>query len=67
MGLRARMIAEAALSWTRWVSVISMSTKPAAASACSNSRRVSAPAMQPVHCGHVGAGRVVHVLVGDHV
>ena len=66
-GLRARMIAEAACSWTRWVSVISTSSSPAATSEASNSRRVRAPAMQPVHCGHVGPGRLVHVLVGHHV
>jgi hypothetical protein len=23
--------------------------------------------MQPVHCAHVGAGGVVHIVVGDHV
>ena len=46
----ARMIAEPAWSWTRWVSRISTSSKPAASSSRSNSSSVSAPAMQPVHC-----------------
>jgi Fe-S-cluster-containing dehydrogenase component len=48
-GLRARTIAEAACSCTRCVSLISTSTSPAPVSACSNSARVRAPAMQPVH------------------
>ena len=47
-GLVARTIAEAAAAWTRWVSVIVMSVRPAAVSASVNSSRVSAPAMQPV-------------------
>ena len=67
-GLRARMIAEPACSWTRWVSRISTSTSPASRERGARTRRsVSAPAMQPVHCGHVGARGLVHVRVGDHV
>ena len=47
-GLRARTMADAAWSWTRWVSRISTSVRPAALSAARNSRSVRAPAMQPV-------------------
>jgi threonine/homoserine/homoserine lactone efflux protein len=42
--LCARTIAAAACSWTRRVSRISTSTRPASASELSNSSRVSAPA-----------------------
>src|SRR5438270_4781084 len=49
IGFRARMIAAPACSWTRCVSRISMSARPAAASSCANCARVSAPAMHPVH------------------
>ena len=66
-GLRARTIAEPACSWTRWVSRISIPSRPAAASSRRNSSSVRAPAMQPVHCSHVAAGRLVHVRVGDDV
>src|SRR6185312_14327305 len=47
-GFLARTIADLACAWTRWVSSISMPSRPAAASASRNSRSVSAPAMQPV-------------------
>ena len=67
LGLRARMIAEAALSWTRWVSVISTSSRPAA----SERLLELAPGQRPGDAAgplrHVGPGRLVHVLVGDHV
>src|ERR671910_1085698 len=48
-GLRARTIAEVACWCTRCVSEISISSRPAAARASSNSARVRAPAMHPVH------------------
>jgi hypothetical protein len=47
-GLRARMIAEVACSWTLWVSWISTSVNPAACRPERNSSSVRAPAMQPV-------------------
>ena len=66
-GLRARTMAEPACSWTRWVSVISMSVRPASARWRAYSSRVSAPAMQPTYCGDVGARGGVHAGVGDDV
>ena len=66
-GLRARMIADAACSWTRCVSVISMSSSPASARARSNSARVSAPAMQPVHCAMSARVASSMSVVRDHV
>ena len=67
LGLRARTIAEAALSWTRWVSVISTSSRPAASSASLELApgQRAGDAARPLR--HVGARRLVHVLIGDHV
>ena len=46
--MRARMIAAAACSWTRWVSRISISTRTRRGQGVTELRSVSAPAMQPV-------------------
>ena len=61
------MIAEAACWWTRWVSVISTSVSPAAPRACSNSSRVEGTGDAAGPLGHVGARRLVHVVIGDDV
>ena len=61
------MIAEPACSCTRWVSVISISPKPARlqGSAELGLGERAGDAARPR--GHVGAGLLVHVGVGDHV
>jgi hypothetical protein len=66
-GVRARMIAEPACSWTRCVGRISTSVRPTSASAARNSGSLRALAVPPGPLQHVGAGGVVHALVGDHV
>ena len=59
-------IAEAACSWTRCVSRISTSARPASAAPLELAAGQRAgDAAGPLL--HVGAGGVVHVLVGDHV
>ena len=64
-GLRARTIAELACGCTRWVSRISMSVRPASASALELRTR-EAPAMQPVHW-RMSARVASSIRIGDHV
>ncbi len=66
-GLRARTIAELACSWTRCVSWISMSVRPASARVCSNSVACERAGDAAGPLLHVRACRFVHVGVGDHV
>ncbi len=66
-GLRARMMAEAACGWTRCVSVMSMSVRPAAVSAAANSLVGERAGDAAGVGGHVGLGGGVHVGVGDDV
>ena len=61
------MIAEAACSWTRWVSLDLDVVEPGGREAGREllARQRAGDAAGPLR--HVGAGRVVHVRVGDDV
>ena len=66
-GLRARMIAEAACGARGGSRVSRHLVRPASASACVELCAGERPGDAAGPLLHVGAGRVVHVLVGDHV